>query len=104
MSDSFRVAWVMRLKPGHEAEYKRKHDEIWPELVEIIRADGIRNYSIFRHGLTLFAYYEHDGNSPAGRPRNEVRRRWHEWMAPHMVTHADDRPVAETVEEVFHLD
>lgn len=52
MPDPTRVAWVMYLKPGHEAAYKQKHAEIWPELVEIIRKDGIRNYSIFRHGRT----------------------------------------------------
>ena len=99
-----RVAWVMKLKPGEAASYKKKHDEIWPELVELIRRDGIRNYSIFRHGLTLFAYYEHDGPSPRGGPRDEIRRRWHEWMAPHMETEADLRPAVEEVEEVFHLD
>jgi L-rhamnose mutarotase len=99
-----RVAWVMKLRSGEAASYKRKHDEIWPELVELIRRDGIRNYSIFRHGLTLFAYYEHDGPSPRGGPRDEIRRRWHEWMAPHMETQDDLRPVVEEVEEVFHLD
>ena len=99
-----RVAWVMHLKPGQEAAYKKKHDEIWPELVELIKRDGIRNYSIYRHGLTLFAYYECDEPPPRGKARDEVRRRWHEWMAPHMETLEDDRPVSEALEEMFHLD
>ena len=99
-----RVAWAMKLKPGEAANYKKKHDEIWPELVELIKRDGIRNYSIYRHGLTLFACYEHDGPSPRGGPRDEIRRRWHAWMSPHMETEDDLRPVVEEVEEMFHLD
>ncbi|SLN75380.1 L-rhamnose mutarotase [Roseisalinus antarcticus] len=104
MADLTRVSWVMHLKSGHEEAYRRKHDDIWPELAEAIRADGIRNYSIFRYGLTLFAYYEHEGPPRPVRPRDDIRLRWHEWMAPHMQTHPDNRPVSETVEEVFHID
>jgi L-rhamnose mutarotase len=55
-----RQAWVMKLRPGHEAIYKQRHDELWPELAEMMRRDGIRNYSIYRHGLLLFAYLERD--------------------------------------------
>ena len=39
-----RSAWVMKLKPGQEAEYKRKHDEIWPEMVELLKSQGVTNY------------------------------------------------------------
>ena len=49
-----RVAWVMKLKPGNEAIYKQKHDEIWPEMLALMQRDGIRNYSIYRYGLTAF--------------------------------------------------
>lgn len=59
-----REAWVMRLKPGNEAIYKEKHDNIWPEMLEVMKASGIRNYSIYRHGLTLFAYLEREGPPP----------------------------------------
>ena len=48
-----RVAWVMKLKPGCEEIYKQKHDEIWPELVDLLKPQGDRNYSIYRYGLTL---------------------------------------------------
>jgi len=48
----------MHLKPGNEAIYKQKHDEIWPELLELMRRQGIRNYSIYRHGLTVLAEQE----------------------------------------------
>ncbi len=62
-----RVAFVMELEPGVEAIYKQKHDEIWPEMVETLHAFGIHNYSIYRHGLTLFAYLEADDPAPTGR-------------------------------------
>ena len=42
-----RSAWVMKLRPGHEAEYKRKHDEIWPELSALLREAGVSDYSIW---------------------------------------------------------
>ena len=60
-----RQAWVMKLKPGHEAIYKKKHDEIWPEMVAMMKRDGVRNYSIYRHGLLLFAYLERDSAGAA---------------------------------------
>jgi L-rhamnose mutarotase len=94
----------MKLKPGQEAEYKRKHDEIWPEMVALLKSQGISNYSIYRHGLTLFAHLERvDDAAPAGEP-DEVIKRWWKWMEPHMETHPDNRPVVEQVEEVFRLD
>lgn len=102
-----RHAWVMKLKPGHEAEYKRKHDEIWPEMVEVLKRQGIRNYTIYRHGLTLFAYYEKDDNASPdpGSPPDPVIQRWWAWMAPHMETRAEyNAPVTEPLEEVFRLD
>ena len=47
-----RYAWVLEVRPGFEDEYKRRHDEIWPELIEEIRRAGQRDYAVFRHGLT----------------------------------------------------
>lgn len=64
-----RVAWVMKLKPGCETIYRQKHDQIWPELLALMKRDGVRNYSIYRYGLTLFAYLERDAPTLAdGRP------------------------------------
>jgi L-rhamnose mutarotase len=100
-----RHAWVMKLKPGQEAEYKRKHDEIWPEMVALLKSQGIHNYTIYRHGLTLFAYYEKDGEALAiRREADPVELRWRKWMEPHMETLPDSTPVVEPVEEVFRLD
>ena len=83
--------WVLEVRPGYEDEYKRRHDAIWPEMVEALRAAGIRNYSIFRHGLELFGYFETDdlGRSVAALRESEVNRRWGEWMAPIMKIDVD---------------
>lgn len=100
-----RSAWVMKLKPGQEAEYKRKHDEIWPEMVDLLKSQGVHNYSIYRHDLWLFACLERPEDSPAQTSAiNDVVRRWQAWMQPHMETGPDNVPVVWPVEEVFRLD
>ena len=100
-----RSAWVMRLKPGQEAEYKRKHDEIWPEMVELLKRQGIYNYSIYRYGLLLFAHLERPDVSPTRESGvDPVMLEWWKWMEPHMETRSDSSPIAEPVEEVFRLD
>jgi L-rhamnose mutarotase len=98
-----REAWVMWLKPGNEEIYKQKHDEIWPELVEQIHAHGIRNYSIYRDGLTLFAYLERDVAAPPAEP-DPVTWRWWKMMEPYMECNPDSSPRRGEVEEMFHLD
>ena len=99
-----RVAFVMRLKPGNEAIYKQKHDEIWPEMLELMQRQGIRNYSIYRYGLTLFAYLERDQPPPAGQPYDPIVLRWWKMMEPYMDYNADGTPWQEPIEEVFHAD
>ncbi|MDB5474002.1 MAG: L-rhamnose 1-epimerase [Devosia sp.] len=100
-----RSAWVMKLKPGQDAEYKRKHDEIWPEMVALLKSQGVHNYSIYRYGLLLFAYLERPADAPSPTEAvDPVVLRWWQWMEPHMETHPDARPVAEPVEEMFRLD
>ena len=99
-----RVAWVMKLKPGNEAIYKQKHDEIWPEMLALMQRDGIRNFSIYRYGLLLFAYLERDTPPPEGKPTDPVIWRWWEMMAPLHGNNPDFSPVMEPVEEMFHVD
>ena len=53
-----RFAWKGRIKPGMQAEYKRRHDEIWPEMLALLKQAGIRNYSIWSDGSEVFGYYE----------------------------------------------
>jgi L-rhamnose mutarotase len=86
-----RYAWVAEVRPGYEEEYRRRHDEIWPEMVEALREAGVRNYSIFRHGLTLFGYFETDDLEHTQRylANSEVNRRWGESMVPVMKMEID---------------
>ena len=99
-----RIAWMMKLKPGNEAIYKQKHDEIWPEMLEAMRRDGVRSFSIYRTGLDLFAYMERDtAPHPDERP-SDLNWRWWEMMAPYMETHPDFSPVQYPLEEMFNFD
>ena len=74
-------AWVLEVRPGYEEEYKRRHDEIWPEMTDALKEAGIRNYTIFRHGLTLFGFFETDDiqKTQAYLAQSETNRRWSGW-------------------------
>lgn len=102
-----RNAFKMKLKPGHAAEYKKRHDELWPELARELRAAGVSDYSIFfdEETLTLFAVQKLAPNNTADAlPQNPVVRKWWDFMAPLMETHPDHAPVCQPLREVFHLD
>ena len=88
-----RQAYTMKLKPGCAAEYKKRHDEIWPEMLDALKKAGIRNYSIFRHGLTLFGYFETDdlGRTVAALAKDPVNARWGRSMTPLMKIEVDER-------------
>jgi L-rhamnose mutarotase len=102
-----RHAFKMKLKPGVVAEYKKRHDEIWPELAQAIREAGVSDYSIFldEETLTLFAVQKlADDHTSASLPQHPVVRKWWDYMAPLMEVHPDNSPVAVELREVFHLD
>lgn len=86
-------AWVLEVRPGYEEEYKKRHDQIWPEMLETLRKAGIRNYNIFRHGLTLFGYFETAdlGAAQTHLASCPVNAKWGEWMAPIMKIDVDPR-------------
>jgi L-rhamnose mutarotase len=96
----------MKLKPGVVAEYKKRHDEIWPELARELRAAGVSDYSIFldEETLTLFAVQKLSGtNTAAGLPQTAVVKKWWAFMAPLMEVNPDSSPVCAALPEVFHL-
>jgi len=100
-----RNAFSMRLKPGFEAEYKKRHDDIWPELSQVLAEAGVSDYSIFldRETGTLFAVQKlADGNTAADLPAHPLVRKWWEFMADIMETHPDHSPVCIPLEEMFH--
>ena len=102
-----RNAFKMRLKPGNEAEYKRRHDEIWPELAAALTAAGVSDYSIFldEETLTLFAVQKlADGHGASALPDHPVVRKWWAFMADLMEVNPDESPVCKPLYEVFHMD
>jgi L-rhamnose mutarotase len=101
------VAFKMKLKDGCEEEYKRRHDEIWPELSQLLSDSGVYDYSIFldEQTLTLFAVQKlKDGHTSGDLPSDPVVRKWWDYMADLMVTEPDSAPVCVPLREVFHLD
>lgn len=102
-----RVAFKMKLKVGYEEEYKKRHDEIWPELKETLSRAGIYDYSIFldKETLTLFAVQKlKDNNTVEELPSKEIMKKWWDYMKDIMETNLDNSPVAASLEEVFHID
>ena len=101
-----RHAFKMTLKPGVIAEYKRRHDAIWPELSQALSAAGISDYSIFldEESLTLFAVQKvNETNTTARLPQTELMRKWWAYMAPLMEVNPDNSPVCTELPEIFHL-
>lgn len=97
----------MKLKPGMAAEYRKRHDEIWPELSQAIREAGIADYSIFldEKDLTLFAVQKQAAtNTAAQLPQLPIVKQWWAHMSPLMETHPDNSPVCGELKGVFHLD
>ena len=100
-----RVGFAMQLKPGNETEYKKRHDEVWTDLSDLLSQAGLSNYSIYRHGLTLFAYVEVE--NPAALlalAGEELMQKWWRYMEPLMVCNEDSSPKVTILEEVFHMD
>ena len=86
-------ARVLEVRPGYEEEYKKHHDEIWSDMVDALRKAGVRNYSIFRHGLTLFGYFETDDlkGTIDALAEDPVNARWGQSMVSLMKIEVDQR-------------
>jgi L-rhamnose mutarotase len=102
-----RFCFTFEIRPGTDEEYKRRHDEIWPELVEAIRDAGIRNYSLFRRGSQVIAYCECHPDAETAFAKigaTDVNRRWSEWFEDVIVRLVDEEGNLLRAEEVWHLD
>jgi L-rhamnose mutarotase len=102
-----RNAFKMKLKPGFELEYKKRHDEIWPELTKELMLAGVCDYSIFldEESLTLFAFQKLTvENTAVLLPHTAIVQKWWKYMADIMETNPDNSPVSSTLKEVFHQD
>jgi L-rhamnose mutarotase len=95
----------MKLRPGCQAEYQRRHAEIWPELITLLRSNGISEYRIFLDEAsdTLFAIQAVSGESSQALGQTEIVRRWWAYMADLMDVYEDNSPVSEPLREVFYM-
>jgi L-rhamnose mutarotase len=101
-----RKAFVMSVNPDQHAEYARRHNPIWEELAQALKAHGVHNYSIFLHPEThqLFGYAEIESEEQwAAIASTEVCQRWWAHMTDVMPTNPDNSPVSTDLQEVFHL-
>jgi L-rhamnose mutarotase len=102
-----KYAFKMKLNPGMEAEYRKRHDEIWPELVDLLKEAGISDYSIHLDPETdiLFGVlWREEGHRMDDLPNHPVMRKWWAHMADVMATKPDNEPVAVPLTTVFHMD
>jgi len=106
MSDMKRLGFKMKLLPGKKEEYRKRHNEIWPELVSLLKKEGIGNYSIFldEETNTLFAYQEQKGDSSSqDLGSTEIVKKWWKYMSDIMETNPDNSPVSIPLEQVFYM-
>ena len=102
-----RNAFIMHLHPGCEAEYKKRHDAIWPELKEELHAAGVSDYSIYLDRKTnlLFAFQHLADDATDGElAGKETVKKWWHMMKDIMDTNPDESPVCDNLIEVFHMD
>lgn len=102
-----RIAFKMKLKPGKVEAYRRRHEEIWPELKALLKKHGIAEYSIFfdPESQSLFAFQKVSGQSHSqDLGREDVVRKWWKYMADLMLVNEDGSPQSLEMEEVFYLE
>jgi L-rhamnose mutarotase len=102
-----RKGFKMKLYENMAEEYKKRHDNLWPEMVKMIHEYGGKNYSIFldEESSTLFGYLEVEDISLWDKTaETEICKKWWKYMADIMETNADNSPIAVDFVEMFHLD
>jgi L-rhamnose mutarotase len=101
-----RVAFKMKLLHGYEEEYKKRHDEIWDDLKDLLKQIGIVDYSIFldKRSNDLFGYLTIEDRKKLDElPKEPVMQKWWSYMKDIMETNSDNSPVTIPLEEVFYL-
>ena len=101
-----RVAFKMKLFPGKKEEYRKRHDEIWPELKQLLKKTGISDYAIFldEETHTLFGVYKLAAENTAEElAQQAVMKKWWAYMKDIMESNPDNSPVSHSLEEVFYM-
>jgi L-rhamnose mutarotase len=102
-----RIAFTMRVRSGQEEEYRRRHEAVWPPMLQALTSAGCRNYSIYMKGQDLFAYMEVEDfraflKHMAANPESDL---WEAHMAGIMeLGILPETGFHERLVEVFHLD
>jgi len=99
-------AFKMRLNPGMAAEYRKRHDAIFPELVDLLHAAGVKDYSIHldEETNTLFGVlWRRMDHTMADLPKTEVMQRWWAHMADVMATNAQNEPISVDLTPMFWM-
>jgi L-rhamnose mutarotase len=102
-----RKAFVMSIDPHRREEYIRRHNPIWDDLRAVLKSHGVSNYSIFLEEETnkLFAYAEIESEEQWNAiAETDACRRWWAHMKDIMPTNADNSPISNNLDEVFHID
>jgi len=102
-----RLAFKMHLNQGQKEAYKKRHNEIWPELKKLLKDAGVSEYSIFLDEETnsLFAFQKLSGEgSSQDLGQTEIVKKWWAFMADIMKTNPDNSPVMTELEEVFYME
>lgn len=101
-----KIAFKMQLHKGFEAEYKRRHDELWPDLQQLLKSTGISEYSIFLDETTnnLFGVLKADDIGLLNNlPAHPLMQKWWFYMKDIMESNPDNSPVSIPLKEVFYL-
>ena len=101
-----RLAFKMKLKPGYASEYEERHNDIWPEVSELLKLNGVQEYSIFLDAETetLFAFQVTQKNgSSQDLGQHEIMQKWWNYMSDIMVCNPDNSPVSAELKEVFYM-
>ena len=102
-----RTAFKMKLKPGFKEEYKKRHNELWPELKTLLKEQGVSDYSIFFDEETniLFGVQQQSGESSSQDLGSlEIVQKWWAYMSDIMETNPDNSPVTVSMDEVFYME
>lgn len=102
-----RIAFLMSIKPGTEEEYRRRHQQVWPDLLADLKRAGCQNYSIYLDGTQLFAYMEVDDFQRYREimATSQASERWESQMSDILIRETETATgFPPVLEEVFHLD
>ncbi len=97
----------MKLIPGMLEEYKKRHDDLWPELHKLLKDNGLSEYSIFFDEETniLFAFQKQAGDQGSqDLGKTEIVQKWWKYMADIMETNPDNSPISKELVEVFYME